>query len=156
MKGLRLILAGAALAALAWTPASHADDELEVTLQVLDDLSDLDGGIIEMPGPGDEFREDDFETGDDEDGTGEFGEDGAEMREEDPQIRDFIEVDESEFGGIEDDFEHDDVDTDIEDDLDEEDDFEEEEDVFDDDFDDDDEDSDFDDMDDEEDDSDDV
>ena len=106
MKHLIGFAAGLALGLLA-PAAALADQDLEVTMEVIDDLSELDGIIAEMPGPGKySFRED--------------GE-GIEIKEEpgDSSSRD-------ENDG----FEHDKMDEDrFERDLQEESDFEEGEDV---------------------------
>jgi hypothetical protein len=108
MKYLNVFAASLALACCPLLAvAALADQDLEVTMEVIDDISELDGLIAEMPGPqGDTFRED---------GEGTQTADGP---------------DERPAGRSDDGFEHDDMDEDrIERDLRSEGDFTEGEDV---------------------------
>jgi len=102
MKGLNVLLASLALACCALFPASTlADDELDVMVTVIDDLSDIDGDMARMSGPGDDeegasepeeevtFGSDELvaEAGDDEndgfENDASDSDDTAEMEEED-------------------------------------------------------------------------
>ena len=54
MKNIRLFVATVAMTFVALFPAvsSAANvDELEVTMKVIDNVADLDGEVLEMPGP---------------------------------------------------------------------------------------------------------
>ena len=119
--GIKVFIATLVLTCFAYFPAPvFADglDDLDVTMEVLDDVAGIDDAILEMRGPegdGDDLGDD---SGDDE------ASDHEEDREGDAGEDDFGE-DQGEFEEHEDDFEDDD-DFD-EEDLDEEDDFEEEE-----------------------------
>jgi len=119
--GIKVFIATLVLTCFAYFPAPvFADglDDLDVTMEVLDDVAGIDDAILEMRGPegdGDDLGDD---SGDDE------ASDHEEDREGDAGEDDFGE-EQGEFEEHEDDFEDDD-DFD-EEDLDEEDDFEEEE-----------------------------
>ena len=119
--GIKVFIATLVLTCFAYFPAPvFADslDDLDVTMEVLDDVAGIDDAILEMRGPegdGDDLGDD---SGDDE------ASDHEEDREGDASEDDFGE-EQGEFEEHEDDFEDDD-DFD-EEDLDEEDDFEEEE-----------------------------
>ena len=121
MKGFRLLIASTAMTCLTFGPLTAlADDELEVTMEVIDDLSDIDDEIVEMRGPsGDEDGlEDELELvadADDDISAEEFADDFDEE--------------------IEDGFEHDDGLDEIDDDFEADDDLEEGEDVDEDRFD---------------------
>ena len=71
MKGIHILIASMAASALALAPAAaRADDELEVTMEIVDDLEGLEEDIARMEGPGDNRIEEDLpenEDGDDED-----------------------------------------------------------------------------------------
>ena len=118
--GIKVFIATLVLTCFAYFPAPvFADglDDLDVTMEVLDDVAGIDDAILEMRGPegdGDDLGDDsgDESSGHEKDGEGDSGEDA--FGEE-----------QGEFEEHEDDFEDDD-DFD-EEDLDEEDDFEEEE-----------------------------
>lgn len=119
----RLTIFAVSLISTCWLllPATgRADQDLEVTMEVIDDLAELDGIVSQMPGPGsNDFGEDDDRNlrGDDA---------GERLGEE---------------GGRPDGFEHDDMDEDDADrEMTSEDEFEEDEDVDDDLFDEEDED----------------
>lgn len=80
----------AAMALTLWTTfpnAARADvvDDLDVTMQVLDDIAEIDEQISAMPGPGDDLREDLATTDEDAaDGSGDddpFDHDGDWERE---------------------------------------------------------------------------
>lgn len=121
MKMTTPLTLATALTLLALSPVALADDdELEVTMEIMVNEDDLNDDINEMRGPGEEEFEDD---GDDETDA-----DDLALNEEERERL------EAEFAGIEDDFEHDDVDEDQDADIDEEDDFEEDETVDDDEF----------------------
>ncbi len=64
MKRFNMILASVALSLWALLPAAaHADDdELDVTMEVLDSIADIDGDVIVMEGP----EHDDFDDHEDE------------------------------------------------------------------------------------------
>ena len=119
--GIKVFIATLVLTCFAYFPAPvFADglDDLDVTMEVMDDMAGIDDAILEMRGPegdGDDLGDD---SGDDE------ASDHEEDREGDASEDDFGE-EQGEFEEHEDDFEDDD-DFD-EEDLDEEDDFEEEE-----------------------------
>ena len=126
MKGIHILIASMAASALALAPtAARADDELEVTMEVVDDLEGLEEEIARMDGPGDNRIEEDLpesEDGDDEDDRG---------------ILDQFEEMDGEFD-IEDDndgFEFENEEEEADEEFDAEDDFEEGEDVDDDEFD---------------------
>lgn len=107
MKPGLIGLASLALAAAALPPAlADEEDELEVTLQVLDDVADLDENFTRLRRPA-----------------------PAEPVGEEAVAAEALAAAEAEFAGIRDDFEHDDVDDDIDEDLDDEDDFAEYEEV---------------------------
>ena len=139
MKELKILLASMALTCSALFPAvSSANDELDVTMDIFEDLADIDDDIATMRGPGDhddDFGDDEhsgedfdgegFDAESDEDSDAEEGErdhrfdniDGSNEFEND---EDFDEQDEHDLAE-EDDFEHDegeDVDDDIDDDMD--------------------------------------
>jgi hypothetical protein len=122
MKQLTIFLATLVLTGLALSPAAaRADDldDLEVTMEVFDDLSDLDGEIARMDGPDHddvEAGEDDFEEEMDDDDAEDGSGAGSEVEF----------ADEDNIGALEDDFEED-ADFDDESELNEEDDFEEDE-----------------------------
>lgn len=122
MNKFYLLVCSVALTFLAMFPATAAaNDKLEVTMEVFDDVSELDGDLTEMQGPDGEHEQDDLRAGE-EDRDGE-GEDVADWRKED-----FV-ADASQH----DDFEHDDKkDGDGVRELESESDFEEGEDVDDD------------------------
>ena len=92
MDSFRIFLAAVVMSCLSLLPlTASADDELEVTMEVIDDLSDVDGDFVEMRGP--DFDEDPLEEANDEEAGDEIDEDLlAEFDEE-----------------ILDDFEHDDA-----------------------------------------------
>jgi len=107
MKPSLIGLASLALAATALSPAlADEEDELEVTMQVLDDVADLDEDFTRRRGPV-----------------------PAEPVDEEAAAAEALAAAEAQFAGIRDDFEHDDVDDDIDQDLDDEDDFAEHEEV---------------------------
>ena len=55
MKQLNLMLASIVLTCFALCPATAlADDELEVFIEVFDSISDIEGDVTEMHGPGEE------------------------------------------------------------------------------------------------------
>lgn len=111
-KGSRwtgLLLAGALLP-LAAPLAADESDELEVTMEVVDSEADLAEGINELPGPAEALASA-----------------GDELTEE--QLEALLAEQEAEFAGIEDDFEHDDVNADFDDGLQDEGNFEEDEEV---------------------------
>lgn len=114
MKG-KTIGTFALLAAAFALPAAHAEEEdLDVTMQVLDDLAQVEEGIAEMRGP-----EEDLVIEDPDEVAAREAESGE--TEVEAAAR---EAAEREFAGIRDDFEHDDVDqSDVEEGLDDEDDF---------------------------------
>lgn len=100
-------LASLLLAATALPPAlADAEDELEVTMQVLDDVEDLDENFTRPRDPV-----------------------PAEPVDHEAAAAEALAAAEAEFAAIGDDFEHDDVDDDIDEDLDDEDDFAEHEEV---------------------------
>jgi len=105
-EDMKIILIGLASLALAAPALADDEDELEVTMQVLDDVGDL---------------EDDFTRG--------RRPVPAEPVDEEAAAAEALAAAEAEFAGIRDDFEHDDVDDDIDEDLDDEDDFGEHEEV---------------------------
>jgi hypothetical protein len=54
MRELKLLLASMALASIALLPAiSSANDELDVTMDIIEDLTDIDDEVSTMRGPGD-------------------------------------------------------------------------------------------------------
>ena len=137
MNKLREVALGVALALLCCSATAVADDELDVTMEVMDDLADLGNDINEMRGPlasdidlfVDDSRDDgDFDEDDEERDDGDRGSQGNDFDSDDEELV-------KEFEGIEDDFEHDDVNDDFDDDIDEEDDYDEDEEVDDDEFD---------------------
>ena len=97
MKSFRLLVASTVLTCFALFPVvSLADEDLDVTMDVIDNLSDIEGVILEMSAvmdddddslggddhDGDEDRDDrhdgDDEYGDDHDGVGEDDHEGNE------------------------------------------------------------------------------
>lgn len=79
MKELRLLIASMTLTCFALFPAvSHADDDLDVTMDVFDDLSKIDGMVADMQGP--EMPDADDDDGDhgSDDGGEHHGDDGFE------------------------------------------------------------------------------
>lgn len=136
MKHLRELALGIALAALTFSPVTQADDELDVTMEVMDDLADFGDDINEMRGPiadgdalfvGDEHDDDDFDDDDERNDSDVGGSSNSDMSSADEELL-------KEFEGIEDDFEYDDVNDDFDDDIDEQDDYDEDEEVDDDEF----------------------
>lgn len=121
MKPINLFFATLVLACFAFFPgAVHADDldDLDVTMEVIDDVAGLDFAIAEMEGPDD--------VGDFDDGADEESEyDGVEGEEEPVPEDDYDEIEDEFENDMEGDFEHDEDFDDEE--LDEEDDFEHEE-----------------------------
>lgn len=98
IKQIRIMLAGFALGGLALVPAAaNADeDELEVTMEVIDSIADIDGDVIVVPGPEDDG------AGRDGGEVGEAGDESAEDAVDDTVAeRDFIDP------GSEDGFTHD-------------------------------------------------
>jgi len=125
--GIKVFIATLVLTCFACFPAAvFADglDDLDVTMEVMDDMAGIDDAILEMRGP----EDDDFVggdgDGDDSDDDPESDSGGFDDEGSDHDEDDFGE-EQGEFEEHEDDFEDDD-DFD-EEDLDEEDDFEEEE-----------------------------
>ena len=97
-------------------PAQESLEELEVTLRVVENAADLEGGAARTTGTDDRVEI----VGDDEDPAAD--DDAGDEQAPNPL--------EAVFADIEDDFEYDDVDEDnLEEDLDNEDDFEQEEEV---------------------------
>src|SRR5210317_1525234 len=88
MKHLNVFLATLVLTCFALLPAgAFADDldDLEVTMDVLDDMSRLDDPVVEMRGPGEgpDFDEDDSDDGEfDDQDDDESGHDGMEDENE--------------------------------------------------------------------------
>ena len=70
MKNLKLLIASMALTCFALFPAaSLADEDLDVTMEVFDNLTDVEGVVLEMAisggedgGDGDDDRSDDHES----------------------------------------------------------------------------------------------
>jgi hypothetical protein len=118
MKTPGFSAAGSVLCLLALFSTAAADDELEVTMEIIEDLDDLEG-IREMRGPTPDNAIDDARDAD-----GDVPEAAY-----DPGME------EGDRDGFGDDFEHDDVNDDMNDGLDREGDFEESEQVDDDAFD---------------------
>lgn len=56
MKHVRIVLTSVVLSGIALFPAAAPadEDELEVTMEVLDSIADIDGDVIVMPGPEDD------------------------------------------------------------------------------------------------------
>ncbi len=68
MKQLNLMLASIVLTCFALCPATAlADDELEVFIEVFDSMSDFEGEVTEMHGPGEEDRHGDGDQRDSDD-----------------------------------------------------------------------------------------
>lgn len=136
MKQVNIFFAVLVLTLMAFAPAAaRADDDmddLEVTLEVLDDVQDLDDAIAEMAGPDDDdVTDEDWErSGNAEDEPDDEGEPEDEPEDEE-EFEDEMEDD------FEDEFEHDDEAS--EDEMEDEDDFEDDEDIDEDAIDDDDE-----------------
>ncbi len=91
MKQLRLFIASIALTCIATFPAtSMANDDLDVTMDVFDDLAEVDDAITEMRGP---------------EGIDEFEDDGGDGAAEDDE---FLNEDVDDSFESDDDFEEDD------------------------------------------------
>lgn len=146
MRRLHVLFASLALALLALAPAAvRADerDDLDVTMEVLDEVGDLDRAIAEMDGP--DLGEVEDEDWEDEDGRTREDDEHGSARDQDSASEDEYEDDyedededelEEEFeDDFEDEFEHGEEDE-TEDDMEYEDDFEDGEDVDEDEFDD--------------------
>ena len=80
MKDLKLLIANMVLTCFALFPvASLADDDLDVTMEVLDNLAQIEGVVLELRGPeGDDEGDDDSESGEGEDDFGDGSDDGEE------------------------------------------------------------------------------
>ena len=73
MKELKLLIAGMVLTCIALFPvASLADDDLDVTMEILDNLAQIEGVVLQMPGPDDDDKSGGGGEGDDyeDDGAG--------------------------------------------------------------------------------------
>ncbi len=128
MKGIHVLIASMAASALALSPAiATADDELDITMEVIDDLETLEEEIARMEGPGSNDIEEDFPG---EDGEGGDDEDDRSILDQFEEMDGEFDVDD-ENDGFE--FENEDEEADRE--FESEDDFEEGEDVDDDEFD---------------------
>ena len=110
MKKFAPIVTGIVMVLLALAPAAHGGDELEGTMEVLDSLSDLQGDFSAIRGSGKGSSAD-----------SQYDDDAAARDEalnaaaEEALVR--------KFTGIEDDFEHDDVNNDFDEDIDDDDNF---------------------------------
>ena len=114
MKEFKLLIASMVLTCFALFPvASLADDDLDVTMEILDDLAQLEGVVLQMPGPdgsdkGSAGGDDDGDDHEDEDGDDHedqkdgFHDDDTESGEGEHDFGDGF------TGGEDDGFEHDD------------------------------------------------
>jgi len=105
MKRFNILLASLALSVFALSPAgAMADDELDVTMEVLDSVANIDGDVIVMQGP-----EDDGFAGADDEGDEHDGGDVAERdRESDEGMNDASSLEDDFVADVfDDDFAHD-------------------------------------------------
>jgi hypothetical protein len=105
MKRFNIFLASLALSIFALSPATAmADDELDVTMEVLDSIADIDGDVIVMEGPEDEGFAESDDAGNEHDGGDVAERDG----EADEETNDERGLDDEFVAGVSgDDFTHD-------------------------------------------------
>lgn len=116
MRNLEFLLTATVIALVALPVLAQTEDELEVTMEVVDSLSDLDGDLRQMRGPRAAARPP--------------GNADESPEERDQRLNAEAEAElAKKFAGIEDDFEHDDLNTDFETPINAQDDYESSEEV---------------------------
>jgi len=116
MSNWQFLVTSTAFVLVALPAFGQSEDELEVTMEVMDTLSDLDGDLNEMRGPRAAMR------------PSEHADESAEERDQRLNAEAEVAL-AKQFAGIEDDFEYDDVNNDFETAINAQDDYERSEEV---------------------------